>query len=72
MSKNILLDECLKVLQDPKVETWYTKNLTGRPQKDTIRDLARGVESGDLDLKSALAIAFIVGFQWMDKFKGVP
>jgi hypothetical protein len=69
--KNELLKECLKVMQDPSVEKWYSENLAKKPQIETIRILEQAVLSEDITVKAALCIALVVGFQWDVKFKGV-
>lgn len=71
MKKAKLLKECASVLQIPKVETWYQKNLHGKNQGETINSLEKAIEENELTIREALSIALIVGVQWDVKFNGV-
>ena len=69
--KKQLIKECLIVLKRSHVEQWYQENLEGKDQKETINSLMIGVNSQSITEYEALCIAFIVGFQWTEKFRGV-
>ena len=69
--KKELLKECIKILENPKVERWCKENLEGRSQYETVNSLQDGVSSGQLSIREALSIALVVGVQWNEKFEGV-
>lgn len=72
MKKDRLLKEAVEVLKKPHVEKWCDKNLKGRSQADTIKDLLRGIKESKLTVEEALYVIFVVGLQWDVKFEGVP
>lgn len=72
VSKNILIKECLEVMQKPHIMAWYTLNLAEKPQYDTIKTLVSGVDAKDLTVYEALIISLVCGAQWGAKFEGVP
>jgi hypothetical protein len=69
--KDVLLTEAIQVMQRPNVDSWYKQTLEGKRQEETINDLVRAIEVGTLTPREALFIAFLVGYQWEVKFKGV-
>jgi hypothetical protein len=77
MNKRELVDECAKILERPNVSKWYTENLEGKPQGDTLRQLVDAISynpesrSHSLTVEEAIAIALIVGLQFTEKFQGV-
>lgn len=71
-NKDKLLKECTKILQNPKVELWYNRNLLSKPQEHTVTELSKAVKSKALSVEEALSIALVVGFEWNVKFDGVP
>lgn len=68
--KNELLKECLELITDPKVVTWYNKNLLGKTQYNTLKSLETAIQNNELTLMEALSIALITGVQWDVKFEG--
>lgn len=72
MKKDVLLKECVSIMRSEKVEKGYNKIMKGHPQEDTISVLEKAIENNELTIKAALVISFVVGFQWLEKFEGVP
>ena len=70
MKKDILLKECISIMRSEKLEKWYNKNMKGEPQENTISVLEKAMKNNELTIKEVLIISFIVGFQWLEKFKG--
>jgi len=70
--KKLALKKCIEVLKSPYVSKWYDANLTSTPQSETISTIEKGVERGEISVKEALVISFLVGYQWNVKFEGVP
>jgi hypothetical protein len=66
-----MLKKLKVVLQNPKVESWYGKNLEKTKQVDTLEYLETAIKNREITAKEALAIAFLTGFQWNEKFEGV-
>ena len=66
--KDILIDDVKEVMTHPGAIAFYEANLTGAPQKDTIKALAQGLRNGELTIEEALSVAFLVGLQWKVKF----
>lgn len=67
-----ILKQLKEILHQPSVEKWYGENMEKDSQANTIKTLTNGVSSGKLKIEEALSIAFLVGFQWNEKFEGVP
>jgi len=69
--KKELLIKCKQTMQKPKIQKWYSENLEGKPQYETINFLKTGVLQKEISLQDALEFALIIGVQWNIKFKGV-
>jgi hypothetical protein len=63
-----MLKKCRKILITDKVAEWYTENLEGDKQENTIETLLKGIEKGKITIIQALYLAWLVGFQWNEKF----
>ena len=68
----IILQDLKKILQIPKVEQWYEENMKDDNQGNTIKVLAQAVSKSTLTTEEAIGIAFLIGFQWNEKFEGTP
>lgn len=66
-----VLDTLMPVIETSKVERWYGKNLQNMNQGDTLECLAKAVRANELTVLEAIALAFLVGFQWNVDFTAV-
>jgi hypothetical protein len=71
VTKQELVHQCARILERPKVSKWYEDNLEGQPQGDILKQLVDAVGCSDLSVEETVAIALVVGLQFMEKFPGV-
>lgn len=69
IEKKKLLKECLDIFRKPNVEEWYKKNLKEKNQYYTINSLEKGVQTKELSIREALALALVIGVQWNVNFE---
>lgn len=69
MKTKEILKKAKDVLLSDHVAAWYEKHLMGKKQSDTVEILEKGIEKGEISMREALYISFIVGFQWHEKFE---
>jgi hypothetical protein len=73
MNKKQMADECVKLFTRKQVQEWYAKNLEGKDQGDTLDTLETVlVATPELTIREALAIMWVVGVEWKEKFEGTP
>lgn len=69
MKTKEILEKAKKVVLLERVAAWYGKHMAGEKQSDTVETLVWGVDRGDISIREALYISFIVGFQWHEDFE---
>jgi hypothetical protein len=72
MNKKEMMKKALEVFTSDRVQKWYSANLEGNNQGNTIDQVGHGVMHGEISMTDGLVILFIIGYQWNEKFEEVP
>ena len=70
--KQILMLDALNEINLPDFQKWYSEHIEGSYQRDTITLLLEGLDKKEINVRQALCLCLVCGFQLNTKYEGIP